>query len=116
MGLPDVIFGNQDIATMLGLLPVFYFFSFLTMLFLGMPAFLLLLACDLIRWWTALAAGIFVGAVVAFVLRLPGTALAHDFAVTVPVGAATAVCFWLIRQLGHSEHVESEMPASEADK
>ena len=83
----------------LGLLFV-YVLAFFGMCIFALPLFLLLDRMNLVRWWSCLAAGLFVGGLIAWIARLPNSSGVEDvlpFAVT---GAASALSFWAIWWLG----------------
>lgn len=62
---------SVEVVSIFGLLPLLYFFSFLTTLLFGVPAFFMLLRLRLIAWWSTIGAGAGIGAVVAIIVRLP---------------------------------------------
>ena len=80
----------------LGILPLLLVFSCGAVLLLGLPLFLLLRRFRLVRWWSAIASGLVIGALVAVITRAPGVVKPGDFIVMVPLGGATAFLFWLI--------------------
>ena len=92
---------NTNVASVLGLTFAFYWFSFGAAVLFGVPLFFLLLKLRLVRWWSALVSGAIVGALVAVVLRLPGSLNPKDFLDTVPLGALAAFAFWLIWRPRH---------------
>jgi ABC-type transport system involved in multi-copper enzyme maturation permease subunit len=87
---------GTNASSALGLFPVYYLFSTLFALVLGVPAFLLLLRFNALSWWTLTVVGMLVGALAAVVLRLPSDFHAPDLLVTVPVGGVAALGFWLV--------------------
>jgi uncharacterized membrane protein YagU involved in acid resistance len=98
-GLGGGIDGN--VATILGLVVVGYFFSAAATALLGVPLFLLLRRFSLVRWWSTLLVGFLIGVVVFFVV-LPAHA-------TIPIpgvllfgfmGALSAFVFWFIWMAG----------------
>jgi hypothetical protein len=91
---------NQEVASRLGLLPIFYFFSILATLTFGVPIFFLLSYLKAISWWSALGAGVVIGILVAVVLRLPDIVQIRDFMSMIPMGVASALGFWLIWRRG----------------
>jgi hypothetical protein len=93
---------NTDPVSILGLMPVGYFFSAVATALLGVPAFLLLKHFDLVRWWSAIASGLVIGALVAIAIRLPSVVQARDLLVMVPIGGASALIFWLIWRPRHA--------------
>ena len=90
---------NTDILSVLGLMPLFYCFSLAAGLLFGIPLFLLFRRYHLVRWWSASAAGIVVGSVVALMLR-SNAVQAGDFLVLVPEGAVSGLVFWAIWKRG----------------
>jgi hypothetical protein len=61
---------------------------------LGLPSFALFWFFGLVRWWTALASGLGVGALVAFLMS-NGPDL-KPYPVMAAVGAASAMAFWSV--------------------
>lgn len=90
----------------LGLIPIFYSFALLSCVVLGLPAYVLGLRFNLVRWRSALIAGTFIGAITALIIR-SGNQLPGDFLVLCPLGAATAFVFWLIVTLGKNRNLQS---------
>ncbi len=90
----------------LGFIPIFYSFALLACVVLGLPTYLLGLRLKLVRWWSALIAGTFIGAFTALIIR-SGHPLLGDFLVLCPLGAATAFVFWLIVTLGKNRNLQS---------
>jgi len=78
---------------------VYCYSCFLTALF-GVPIYLLLDRKRLVRWWSAMLTGLFVGCLIAVLLRLPHPALIADFLVQAPTGALAGIVFWLIWSRG----------------
>lgn len=90
---------GQKLISILGLLPIFYFFSTLATIVFGVPAFFLLRHFKLITWWAALGVGVVIGGLVSVILRLPSAPHLHDLMTMMPIGAASAFSFWLIWRL-----------------
>lgn len=90
--------GGEDFIAW-GLIPIFYLFAFFATLFFGMPAFFLLSRFNLITWWSSVIVGVVIGGLAGIILRLPSTPHLHDFTAMMPVGAASALSFWLIWRL-----------------
>ena len=88
---------------------VFYPFSLMATLLLGMPVFLALKWFQLVAWWSALASGFFVGAVMVVALRLPYLPTPEDFLKGIstfgPLGALAGFAFWLIWRRGTDPQV-----------
>ena len=91
-----------DLITALGIIPLLLFFSGAATALLGVPAFLLLNHFGLVRWWSAAASGLFIGAAVAFMIRMPNVVQPSDFLIMVPVGGISALGFWLIWRPRHA--------------
>ncbi len=91
-----------DLIGVLGLIPLLLFFSGAATLLLGVPAFLLLNHFGLVRWWSAAISGIFIGAVVAVVIRAPNIVQLNDLLVMVPIGGLSALVFWMIWRPHHA--------------
>jgi len=94
---------------MLGLLPVGYFFSLVAILVFGVPAFLLGRRLNLIRWWSAVISGFFIGVLVAVVFVRPRIVQfspdfirddLRGFLFLGTTGALSALVFWLIWKQG----------------
>jgi hypothetical protein len=75
---------------MLGWIIVVYQPVLLVCAALGLPAYLIGRRLNLVRWWSALLVGALIGA--AF----------GNFQINCPLGAATAILFWLIVRLGNT--------------
>jgi len=86
----------------LGLVPILFFFSGAATALLGVPAFLLLNHFGVVRWWSAAASGLVIGALVTLVIRMPNVVQLDDFLVVVPVGGVSAFAFWLIWRPRHA--------------
>jgi hypothetical protein len=59
----------------------------------------MLLRMNLVRWWSALAAGFFVGAIVAVLVRLQSIIHAQEVMLLGIEGALSGVVFWVIWKL-----------------
>ena len=99
--LSTPITDKLELLPILFLTPLFYFYTFLATIFLGVPAFLLGRRLRLIKWWSALVAGTVIGALVAVLIWLQSKIQVHDFIIFCPLGAASAFTFWLIWRCGH---------------
>jgi hypothetical protein len=88
------IAGQFDWETTLRIFPVFLVFSVLFVAVLGVPSFLVLLALRLVRWWSTLLAGLFLGALVGVLVRLPNLPQLQDLFVMGGTGTASAFAFW----------------------
>jgi len=78
----------------------FYLFSTIFVVVLGVPTFLLLRPFRPGHWWSVAAAGFLLGVLAAVIMRSPNNPNSHDFISFGPIGAATAVVFWLIWRYG----------------
>jgi hypothetical protein len=108
LGTPVTATG-PDLITVLGLLPVGYFFSAVATVVFGVPLFLLGKHLKLIRWWSAIVAAFAVGILVEIVVNLERLdylyrqVMSGDdrsllfFGAT---GAISAFVFWLIWRQG----------------
>ena len=94
------LYRDEDILSKLPLVPFFYMFSLSASFFLGLPAFLLGRHLHFIRWWTALVTGSAIGAIVVILIRQQSRLNAQDFAIYCPLGAVSAITFWLIWRCG----------------
>jgi hypothetical protein len=92
--------GSFDFLTILVFAVIFYGISAVVTAAFGAPIFVWLLRINLVRWWSALLAGIVVGAAVAVIVRLPNLASLHDVWLLGLEGAASAFVFWLIWKQG----------------
>lgn len=87
---------QPDFITILGLIPIFYFFSALPTFFFGIPIYFFVAKRGWLNLWSILMGGIAIGAIYSFILHLPSMPQMHDFVVTVPIGAVSALTFWLV--------------------
>ncbi len=85
-----------------GALVLVYLYSLAAGLVLGLPLLLLGLRLNLVRWWTALVAGIVAGGVAMFIFSLPDAVTAHNLAYAGAIGAPSGLAFWLIWIQGRS--------------
>jgi hypothetical protein len=86
--------------TTIGFVGLFFLISLVITLLLGAPLFFLFLYLKIIRWWSALAAGGFVGMLVAIGMRIPNQIHIQDLLTTGAVGALSALCFWFFWRQG----------------
>jgi hypothetical protein len=63
---------NEDPFSAVGLIPIFYFFSFLATILLAVPIYFVLLHYELIRWWSTVLAGILIGSAASALLGVAG--------------------------------------------
>jgi hypothetical protein len=96
---------KHDLVSIAGTFIVFFPFSAGATIVIGLPIFLLTSHYRLLRWWTALASGLFAGAIVAFAIRGPHFLNSKDFLIFVPLGAVTSMTFFLIWSLGQKRHL-----------
>jgi len=88
--------GTHRIGSILSTFAVAYPFSVVAVIFLGLPAFLLLRPFRPGHWWSVLAVGFLLGAMVSVIVRLPSVPNFSDFFRYGPIGALAAYVFWLI--------------------
>jgi hypothetical protein len=100
--VPAVVFAlvnpltdKGSVKSLLGWVLVFYLYSLLATVFLGLPVFLVLRRLGLIRWWSALASGAAIGALVT-VLVNPAAAVSRDVFLAIGAGALAALGFWAV--------------------
>ena len=86
-----------------GLVPVFYVFSFVAIMILGIPAYVILQRLKLINPWVVLGAGAVAGSFLAFIWAFPSWPFMNDFIVLCPTGMATALTIWLFWRRGQKD-------------
>lgn len=105
--LPALMFGlltpvvtrgpiNTDIRSAWGLSLAAYPFACLAELVFAVPVFLALLLLDLVRWWTAAASGLVVGAVVDVMIGYPTPVQPRHLLLMATIGGVSALIFCLI--------------------
>lgn len=80
---------------------VAYLYSLNAAVIVGLPAFLVLRYLRLVHWWSALAVGCGIGALMAVVLPLRGRGSVGDFPLDCIMGAASGLVFWVIWERGY---------------
>ena len=100
LSLTAPLSGVLDVHSVVGTFIVLYFFSALATILFGVPSFLLLRRWGRINWWSVLATGLCLGAIVAVVIRLPNRLDVHDLFTMAPLAAVSAFAFWLIWRTG----------------
>lgn len=95
------VFGDLDVATFFGLLPLFYFFSAVATILFGVPIFLILNRFKLIKWWSTLSAGMLIGALATIIFSFPNEIQFKALLTMSSMGGASAFFFWLIWSLGN---------------
>jgi hypothetical protein len=94
------LFEPLDIVARIGMMPVFYYFSAGATILLGLPAFLLFLHFNIIRWWSVLGSGLAIGVLMGLVVGAQNGAQIPDVLLMATAGAASALGFWLIWEQG----------------
>jgi hypothetical protein len=95
-----------DMVTVVGFAAIFYVITGAVTAAIAAPIFYWLRRRNLVRWWTALLTGFFIGVLVALSIRLsnirylPGDVLRHDILLLGFEGAASALVFWIIWKSG----------------
>lgn len=79
---------------------VLYPYSASAIVALGIPAFALLRPLHPGAWWSVAAVGLILGLAVTVILRLPDSPNPKDATILGPLGAASALSFWLIWRRG----------------
>jgi hypothetical protein len=82
------------------MIPVFYYFSAMAAVLFGLPIFLVLLSFKLIRWWSALATGLVIGALMGIIVKSPQPIHFPEMLFLASTGAASTLGFWLIWRQG----------------
>lgn len=88
---------GRNWAVSASMVPMFYSFAMFFTLILGLPAFLTLRRMSLVRWWSALAVGAVIGALVASLGQGFRYLSLDVVGFGVVVGAAEAMLFCLVR-------------------
>ena len=105
--LPALMFGlltpvltrgsiNTDLRSVLGLSLLAYPFACLAELVFAVPGFLALSLLNLVRWWTAVASGLLIGAIVDLVIGFPTPVQPRALLLMAATGGVSALIFWLI--------------------
>jgi hypothetical protein len=79
-----------------GMVPVFYFYSLLPTIVLGVPAFVLLFKLRMIRWWTSIGVGLVIGGVMALLVEGSHRLRVPELVFMALTRAASTFAFWLI--------------------
>lgn len=95
---------NFNLFAQLSLIIIVYGYALWFTIIFGVPTFLLARHFKLIRWWSALIAGIAIGAIVVVLVYFRGKPDVHAFMITCPLGGATGFTFWLIWKQGRERH------------
>jgi len=82
------------------MVPVFYYFSAMAAILFGLPVFLVLFRFNLIRWWSALGAGMTIGALMGVIVESPHVIQIPEILFIAATGAASTLGFWLIWKQG----------------
>lgn len=106
LGMP-ITGDSWDIVNRVVMIPFFYGYSVAAAMLLGVPIFLLFLRFGLLRWWSTIAAGIAIGAAVAFIVFSHLTV--SGLIIMALHGGVSAFVFWLIWRLG-CEPEEQKFP------
>jgi hypothetical protein len=88
--------GTLDTRSVVGTFWVVYPFSAAATLLFGAPAYLLVSRFNLVRWWSAIAAGGAIGLLVAVLIRLPNSVHVRDLLIMGVAGALSGFSFWLV--------------------
>jgi hypothetical protein len=105
--LTPISAGKPDLLSVLGLLPIGYFFSLLAVGLFGAPGFIVLRFLNLVRWWSIAAGGFIIGGGVDIVLQWREFwigSMFHIFFTYGMTGALSAFLFWLIWRQGQTEN------------
>ncbi|WP_267551870.1 hypothetical protein [Rhizobium rhizogenes] len=90
------ISGDRDMVALIANFVVAFPYSFLAMLVLGIPLFLIGICLDLVIWWSGLVTGTFVEIVAAVLLPYPGVIDLSGLLFLVSVGALAGLIAWAV--------------------
>jgi hypothetical protein len=92
----------SDIVARVGMVPIFYYFSAMATVVLGLPAFFLFVRFRIVRWWSVLASGLAIGALMGAIVGAQNHAQLPDALLMAAAGGASAIGFWLIWRQGRA--------------
>ena len=99
------LFEPSDIVARIAMVPVFYYFSAMATVLLGLPAFFLLLRFRINRWWSVVVGGLIIGALMGALVGAPNHAQLPNVLLMAATGTASALGFWLIWRQGQGHEV-----------
>lgn len=95
--------GIRDAESIIRSFAVFYYFSAVTAVFLGVSFFLLMKKMKLVNFWSATLCGAFVGCAALVAITFVESADRASLLTHAILGAVSGSTFWVVRQLGRSE-------------
>lgn len=104
------ISGNRDYVSILGTFALGYMFAVAGVVFLGVPIFFLLNRLKLIRWWSAVCAGAFVGVVLQLVITSGRSVDIDPLAMFALLGAIAGLVFWIFWRKANELSVAGSVP------
>jgi hypothetical protein len=96
LGSVGPLSGDHNIRSIAVSILVALPFSAAFSILFGLPAFLLLRPFRPGHWWSVSFVGCFLGILVSLAIRLPNNIDPHDLIIDCPLGALSALAFWLI--------------------
>lgn len=92
--------GIKDLGLFLGLGAVVYIYAGCFIALFGVPAYLLCNRWHLVRWWSAMLAGLLVGSLSGAIFRLPNSPQISDLLRMASSGMFAGLLFWLVWRRG----------------
>lgn len=95
-----IVAGNNiGYASAIQLMPVIYIVALTAAVLLALPALVLVGRFGRITWWVCLIVGVATAVMVEFAIHWPSSPNVSDFVRMAPIGAASALTFWLLWRL-----------------
>ncbi len=86
---------DLTVSSFIASLFVAFLFSLAANVLLGVPTFLIMRKLKWMRWWSAVAVGLVLGALLSVLIRFPSFD-ASDFLTIVPLTVLSTLTFWVI--------------------
>src|SRR5512136_3097957 len=93
-------YGGHRIGVLIHLFPVVYVIAAAIIVLIGLPVFSLLRPFRPMQWWSILAVGFLLGALISIVQQLLGSRLDFSILLYGPLAALSALTLWLIWRRG----------------
>lgn len=94
--------GDRDLPSIAGSFFVAYYFTFIATAILGIPIFLMLSKLKLVRWWSAITAGLLVGVIALIAVRFGGDIDLVTLLRFGMLGGGAGCLFWIIWRTGRA--------------